>query len=72
MKNLRVIVVGGGIGGLQTALALGADSHQVIVLEAAEKFLEVIAHSIVHDIFRAKLSLSRWALASVCPRTLHV
>jgi salicylate hydroxylase len=41
MKNLRVIVVGGGIGGLQTALALGSDGHQVTVLEAAKEFLEV-------------------------------
>ena len=41
MKNLNVIVVGGGIGGLQTALALGSDGHKVIVLESAPKFLEV-------------------------------
>lgn len=41
MKTLRVIVVGGGIGGLQTALALGADGHQVTVLEGAKEFLEV-------------------------------
>jgi salicylate hydroxylase len=41
MKNLRVIVVGGGIGGLQTALALGVDGHQITVLEGAKEFLEV-------------------------------
>lgn len=41
MKTLQVIVVGGGIGGLQTALALGADGHQVMVLEGAKEFLEV-------------------------------
>jgi salicylate hydroxylase len=41
MKNLRVIVVGGGIGGLQTALALGADSHEITVLEATKEFSEV-------------------------------
>jgi salicylate hydroxylase len=41
MKELNVIVVGGGIGGLQTALALGSDGHKVTVLESAKKFLEV-------------------------------
>lgn len=41
MKNLRVIVVGAGIGGLQTALALATDGHQVTVLEAVKEFLEV-------------------------------
>ncbi|KAJ5097155.1 FAD-dependent monooxygenase [Penicillium angulare] len=41
MKNLNVIIVGGGIGGLQTALALGVDGHKVTVLESAKEFLEV-------------------------------
>lgn len=41
MKELNVIVVGGGIGGLQTALALGSDGHKVTVLESAKEFLEV-------------------------------
>lgn len=52
MKNLRVIIVGGGIGGLQTALALGSDGHQVTVLEAAKEFLEVIVDPPVFVIFK--------------------
>jgi salicylate hydroxylase len=51
MKNLQVIVVGGGIGGLQTALALGADGHQITVLEAAEEFLEVRADPLIFVAF---------------------
>ncbi|KAI1321687.1 FAD/NAD(P)-binding domain-containing protein [Xylariaceae sp. FL0255] len=41
MKSLSIIVVGGGIGGLQTALALGADGHKVLVLESAKEFLKI-------------------------------
>ena len=41
MKQLKVIVVGGGIGGLQTSLALAADGHQVTVLESVKEFLDV-------------------------------
>ena len=43
MKELNVIVVGAGIGGLQTALALAADGYSVTVLEAVKEFLEVYA-----------------------------
>ena len=46
MKELNVIVVGGGIGGLQTALALGSDGHKVTVLESVKEFLEVKATSV--------------------------
>lgn len=41
MKEVNVIVVGAGIGGLQTALALGADGHKVTILESVKEFLEV-------------------------------
>ncbi|KAJ7648878.1 hypothetical protein B0H17DRAFT_1271478 [Mycena rosella] len=41
MKDLTVLIVGAGIGGLQTALALAADGHKVTVLESVKEFLEV-------------------------------
>lgn len=41
MKNLDVVIVGGGIGGLQTALALAADGNKITVLESVKEFLEV-------------------------------
>ncbi|KAJ7229475.1 salicylate hydroxylase [Mycena rebaudengoi] len=40
MKPLTVVIVGAGIGGLQTALALAANGHKVTVLESAKEFLE--------------------------------
>lgn len=42
MKDLKVVVVGAGIGGLQTALALAADGHKVTVLETVKEFAEVL------------------------------
>ncbi|KIV78833.1 hypothetical protein PV11_06443 [Exophiala sideris] len=41
MKNLSVLIVGAGIGGLQTALALAADGHRVTIFESVKEFLEV-------------------------------
>ncbi|KAJ7254829.1 salicylate hydroxylase [Mycena rebaudengoi] len=41
MKQLTVVIVGAGIGGLQTALALAADGHKVTLLESVKEFLEV-------------------------------
>jgi salicylate hydroxylase len=41
MKTLDVVVVGAGIGGLATALALAADGHHVTVLDAVKEFAEV-------------------------------
>ncbi|KAK0249007.1 hypothetical protein B0A54_17360 [Friedmanniomyces endolithicus] len=41
MRNLEVVVVGAGIGGLQTALALASDGHTVTILESAKSFEEV-------------------------------
>ncbi|MEU6023261.1 FAD-dependent monooxygenase [Micromonospora sp. NBC_01739] len=37
----RVIIAGGGIGGLATALALARTGHQVTVLEKAARFAEI-------------------------------
>ncbi|KAJ3872561.1 salicylate hydroxylase [Lentinula edodes] len=41
MRTLDVIVVGAGIGGLSTALALAGDGHRVTVLDAIKEFAEV-------------------------------
>lgn len=41
MKDLQVVIVGAGIGGLQAALSLAADGHRVTLLESAKAFEEV-------------------------------
>ncbi|EED23091.1 salicylate hydroxylase, putative [Talaromyces stipitatus ATCC 10500] len=38
---LNAIVVGGGIGGIATALSLGRRGHNVVILESAPKLMEV-------------------------------
>ena len=40
-RPLSVLVVGGGLGGLATALALQIDGHLVRVVDAVPEFVEV-------------------------------
>ncbi len=49
MKDLKVVIVGSGIGGLTSALALASDGHQVTVLEGAQKFEDVCTYEVVTD-----------------------
>ena len=41
MKHLNIVIVGAGIGGLEAALALSEDGHQVLVLDSVTEFGEV-------------------------------
>jgi 2-polyprenyl-6-methoxyphenol hydroxylase-like FAD-dependent oxidoreductase len=41
MRSPRLLVIGGGIGGLATALAASASGCEVHVLEKAERFAEI-------------------------------
>ena len=70
MKNLNVIIVGAGIGGLQTALALARDGHKVTVLETVKQFLEVCNYAIV--VFFLELTFGRLVQASESLQTLPV
>ncbi|WP_406348958.1 FAD-dependent monooxygenase [Streptomyces sp. NBC_00144] len=38
---MKTVVVGGGIGGLASALAVAGQGHQVLVLERADRFAEI-------------------------------
>ena len=40
MKDLKLVIVGGGIGGFAAAIALAKDGHQITLLEAAPEFAE--------------------------------
>ncbi|KAL2003401.1 hypothetical protein VTN02DRAFT_3911 [Thermoascus thermophilus] len=40
IKHLEFVVVGAGMGGLATALALSTDGHYVTVLDAVKEFAE--------------------------------
>ena len=55
MKDLNVVVVGAGIGGLQTALALAKDGHSVTVLESAKAFEEVCIPLLPQKLFKLDL-----------------
>lgn len=70
MNNLNVIIVGAGIGGLQTALALATDGHKVTVLETVKQFLEVCIATPV--VFFFELNFGRLVLAFEYLRTLLV
>ena len=41
MKDLNIVIVGAGVGGLQAALALATKGNKVTVLEGAKAFEEV-------------------------------
>jgi len=46
--QLKIVIVGGGLGGLETVLALSQDGHELLVLEAAPQFGEVPTSSLSH------------------------
>lgn len=50
-RSLNVLVVGGGLGGLATALTLQTDGHLVCVIDAAPEFAEVSIqfHYLIHS-----------------------
>lgn len=40
-RSLDVVIVGAGLGGLATSLALQTDGHRVTIIDAAPEFAEV-------------------------------
>lgn len=67
MHDLSVGIVGAGIGGLQAALALAKDGHQVTVFESTKEFLEVRIPKVP---CMATANSARLELASVYLQTL--
>ncbi|MEU5091622.1 FAD-dependent oxidoreductase [Streptomyces sp. NPDC021356] len=70
-RTARVLVVGGGIGGLATALAVARRGHRVLVLERAERFAEIgagiqIAPNGIHALRRLGLG------DRVCATAVHM
>ena len=73
MEGLNVVVVGAGIGGLQTALALANDGHNVRVLESAKAFEEVrIALDFVEPTFLATVLTSIRSVPASASLPIHV
>lgn len=48
-RSLNVLVVGGGLGGLATALTLQLDGHLVRIIDAVPEFAEVSIQFILPD-----------------------
>ena len=40
MQPLDIVIVGAGIGGLEAALALAEEGHQIVVLDSVSEFGE--------------------------------
>ena len=69
MKNLKVVIVGSGIGGLTSALALASDGHEVTVLEGAQKFEDVFIKEVLQTRGTADSCATRSELVFVCHPT---
>lgn len=48
-RSLNVLVVGGGLGGLATALTLQTDGHLVRIIDAVPEFAEVSIQILLPD-----------------------